>query len=799
MKHKIFFSLLFVLVSLLPGWSQITTMHATFIPIPAVEIDTNSFIKKETGLDTIVPVPDGFSYNFPFDILRSGNNYVISPTFSLQEHANINVQKTYYVSISTGNDANDGLTPGTAFKSAYTAAIKADVDRIIISKGTYPYANALRNYVPNRSIEWIGDLTTGTGDSVWITRSINEKLSSGWTATSNYYSATYTISGGDTLGAVFDKANLDAYGYADDLVLRGSIGDVNTNPGSYFVSTNTIYIRTIDSRAPDSDIELVGKNGSINSLNGRLTTGTHYFKDINFRHSGLSCIVADSTGGLNVYIENSRIMAGSFVFDGASEVILFNVHAGKTASDIANYDPEDGIYINAVEYNCHFVNTAESGSGTDLQASTVHNGCKILRLNSSYGITQGQNVADVNSSQTFMLNCDFYGAIPASSSGFYSSGPGVTAWLENCSSTQTVGIFDIQNNALDTIYSRFFTSSQTNDIGGALNPYAPDETFGLKVSEMMETNIIIEDDYLYVAKKGDGEYLSAKLPASKLFLNSGALLESGAITGAINFPQKFNRGISINGASGAALSVKALSATTPAIKAIAFTGHTGNLLEYYNESNTLIQRILPNGRMFIGDLASSDTSSVFSALYSVGNPLYEFGGKVTGQQVSLKMFSGSNYWAHTYQGNNFNGDFILRYNSLSGGRLFRFSTSGVLNVSVGFQIADAAPSGQYLRGNGTNYVSSTIGISDISAIKRASGTLDFPSTNDLNTSDLTITITGAALNDPVTLGMPNGSVIVNTYYSAWVSATDTVTVRFTNHSGSVQDPASGTFKVSIIQ
>lgn len=81
----------------------------------------------------------------------------------------------------------------------------------------------------------------------------------------------------------------------------------------------------------------------------------------------------------------------------------------------------------------------------------------------------------------------------------------------------------------------------------------------------------------------------------------------------------------------------------------------------------------------------------------------------------------------------------------------------------------------------------------------AAGALNFPSTSAQSSSDLTITVTGAALNDVVHVGVPNASVLANSSFSAWVSATNTVTVRFNNYSSGAQDPASGTFRVVVSQ
>lgn len=78
-----------------------------------------------------------------------------------------------------------------------------------------------------------------------------------------------------------------------------------------------------------------------------------------------------------------------------------------------------------------------------------------------------------------------------------------------------------------------------------------------------------------------------------------------------------------------------------------------------------------------------------------------------------------------------------------------------------------------------------------------SATLDFASTTTGLSADLTITVTGAADGDVVSLGVPNAAVVANSSYTAWVSATDTVTVRFNNYSSGTIDPASATFKVEV--
>jgi lysophospholipase L1-like esterase len=83
-------------------------------------------------------------------------------------------------------------------------------------------------------------------------------------------------------------------------------------------------------------------------------------------------------------------------------------------------------------------------------------------------------------------------------------------------------------------------------------------------------------------------------------------------------------------------------------------------------------------------------------------------------------------------------------------------------------------------------------------VLKGSATLDFGSTAAGAVTDLTISVTGAADGDVVSLSVPNASQTTTGSFSAWVSASNTVTVRYriAALTGS-EDPASGTFKVAV--
>jgi hypothetical protein len=89
------------------------------------------------------------------------------------------------------------------------------------------------------------------------------------------------------------------------------------------------------------------------------------------------------------------------------------------------------------------------------------------------------------------------------------------------------------------------------------------------------------------------------------------------------------------------------------------------------------------------------------------------------------------------------------------------------------------------------------GTSSIAGVRTATATLDFGSIAAAASEDLTITVTGAAANHSVSLGLPTAPA-AGIIFQGFVSAADTVTVRATNITGSPVDPGSATYRVTVI-
>jgi len=77
-------------------------------------------------------------------------------------------------------------------------------------------------------------------------------------------------------------------------------------------------------------------------------------------------------------------------------------------------------------------------------------------------------------------------------------------------------------------------------------------------------------------------------------------------------------------------------------------------------------------------------------------------------------------------------------------------------------------------------------------------TLDFPSISSNAQESLTMTVTGAAVGDTVMLGPP-ATIEAELSWSGFVSAADTVTIRVNHSHGGSINPASATWRVTVIK
>ena len=85
----------------------------------------------------------------------------------------------------------------------------------------------------------------------------------------------------------------------------------------------------------------------------------------------------------------------------------------------------------------------------------------------------------------------------------------------------------------------------------------------------------------------------------------------------------------------------------------------------------------------------------------------------------------------------------------------------------------------------------------ITKVLTATASLNFPSISAAGQQDLTISVPGAAVGDEVVMSLP-AAPAAGLVFNAFVSATDTVTIRASNITASPIDPAAATFGVIVL-
>jgi hypothetical protein len=232
------------------------------------------------------------------------------------------------------------------------------------------------------------------------------------------------------------------------------------------------------------------------------------------------------------------------------------------------------------------------------------------------------------------------------------------------------------------------------------------------------------------------------------------------------------------------------SAPTGFLKVQDFTSLSNNFTPGFHSKAVGTNQILRIGFLLIGEPGED----------GLDDPAIALRGALNGVAlINAPIFTASNLTTE-----------LMRLSASGNVGIGQTTPTAVLHLKAGTAAASTAPLkftsgvnltsplGGEMEFNGTNlFFSPSTTRHTVNHGLTGSATLNFPSTTTLLSADLTITVTGAADGDVVSLGVPNAAVNANTSYSAWVSAANTVTVRFNNYSSGTVDPASALFKVFV--
>ncbi len=228
---------------------------------------------------------------------------------------------------------------------------------------------------------------------------------------------------------VVDEATLDAYGGGAWLVPRADQAAVAANPGSWAKVGSDIFVRTSDSRAPDSRL-LVFKNANLAST--VFANTDLYLEGVELLGGAQPLYMPQSGTATLVRCHAKYGRLAGFTFNGATRANLFECRATGNGGDGITYTST----LRALEVGCTSCKNGDPITPTNINnGSTMHSAGSIIRVDGVYRDNQGPNVADVGGGSSWLVRCQASGSTATQSTqrvGLHVQG---TAWLDACDFT----------------------------------------------------------------------------------------------------------------------------------------------------------------------------------------------------------------------------------------------------------------------------------------------------------------------------------------------------------------------------
>lgn len=319
---------------------------------------------------------------------------------------------------STGNGLNGALPITMArFKSNFTSGVYGSSKKFILNITEFIYASNSDN-----SNAFIIDLdadilirASNAKNYTWFGRFKNSRINtftSAWVASGGVYKSTQTAD--HSVIDIVNLTDLGAFGSPEVYVKKGSLTECQNTKGSFYNSGVEVYVNPYDGHSA-SDL-LITVSSALVTENLQFAR-TLMFENIGF---GAAAYVSEPFTNINSKIyyfncRNHRSSGNGFYKSGAYKVFSFDSVVSYASVDGFNYHATDKNSL-AVEVNC-----ASFGSGkyhtktTDTthsnNASTAHDGMRILRVGSKYSEAQGPIVADVNNCYSISIGIEASGIV----------------------------------------------------------------------------------------------------------------------------------------------------------------------------------------------------------------------------------------------------------------------------------------------------------------------------------------------------------------------------------------------------
>lgn len=413
------------------------------------------------------------------------------------------VTKTYYVDPINGSNANSGLTAPLAKKDLAVVLIISDCDQIIITGLTADFvglgAQSWNNVQPVRSLSVVNP--TGY-------RYISAACASlpTWAVNGTYSNVYSTVISAANAAGVTDLLTSTTQSYVNaagatvsltnqpkrfrTLLKVASLAAVAATAGTWYHDGTSLHVRPFDGRNLVGDVKMIP---TTTAQGGRFPVGTNsltiYAQGLDFVGGQNAFYMGLSSSAITgcVFAHNNCSFQGAGVGHGLSILAFSTVYGYRSAcydnfSDGFNYHSveSDGTTPSTspscVEIECVSAGNGTTGSsGVSDNASTAHDYCNVIRLNSVYMNSDDRVVADTNAAHSWNLGCFIGQAIQvaAAKESLCSIGTTSRVWADGCDipSGSNPRLIAVAGAALRLFNSGAVANAGTGEATGTLNSY----------------------------------------------------------------------------------------------------------------------------------------------------------------------------------------------------------------------------------------------------------------------------------------------------------------------------------------
>ncbi len=429
-------------------------------------------------------IPSTFTSWFTNNIYWHGERD-FSTDFDFSANKNSITGTVKYVDNVLGSNANNGNTSSTPYQTLQYCYQQGGRDIRMRSGRVFTYDQGFKTSRPSANTKF--SVYDGTDDA-YMTTALDMVYSQNGT-----YPVVYQATSTEptrSIVIVFDLTYKDSNGSDITYTQKTSILDVSTTPGSFYYDTTAdiLYVRTWDSRVPDSSVYACLSDLTTITLNNAADTSNLHFENIRFI-GGRSCDV-HSTVGRTVSFSNCRATGyntnGGFWIQGNVTASFYYCRSDYNQTDGFNYQNT----CKAFEWYCESYMNARDAVSEANNGSTGHASSMAISVGGSYLASRGKAVQWIGSSK-----CLYIGAIagnslvtpPDDDTAAYASDstqPGDTdMWFYLCQAVGASGALRYWNfptsvmNVYDGSIGNVNGSPNRADVGSTFNVLTEAEVF----------------------------------------------------------------------------------------------------------------------------------------------------------------------------------------------------------------------------------------------------------------------------------------------------------------------------------